>query len=171
MIWNSAIGLAVALTVIGGAGINAQQADTATSASPDQGPLWLISCSNQADPAQLLCESSQSLIVAQGSQRLATASFQRVAGQDRTQAVLTVPFGVSLAQGVTIAVDDATVGTLTYDSCDGQGCYATGDVDAEWLQRMRDGTAMSASVTDREGRQISLSFQLTGFTASEALMP
>ncbi|MBO9453894.1 invasion associated locus B family protein [Paracoccus sp. R12_1] len=180
MIWNTATTLAVALTLLTGTDATAQgeapQAQPAeqqapAAETPPDAPLWLISCSNQANPDQLLCEFSQSLIVSEGNQRLATASFTRVAGQDATEAVLTVPFGVSLSEGVSVSVDDNDVGTLQYDSCDGQGCYASGPVDDAWLQTMRAGDQLTASVRGRDGRDIALSFQLRGFSKADDMLP
>ena len=74
-------------------------------------PLWLISCSNQMQPEQLQCEFSQSIVVVQGNQRqrVATASFARVAGQPDTNAVFTLPYGVSLPNPVRILVNDKEV--------------------------------------------------------------
>lgn len=179
MIWNTATTLAVALALLTGTeaaaqgdATGAQPAEEAPAAEASPAPpLWLISCSNQANPDELLCEFSQSLIVSQGNQRLATASFTRVAGQDVTQAVLTVPFGVSLADGVAVSVDDNAVATLQYDSCDGQGCYASGAVDDAWLGAMRAGNQLTATVKGRDGRDIALTFQLTGFSKAENMLP
>ncbi|MCF3973212.1 invasion associated locus B family protein [Paracoccus salsus] len=169
MIWNTAMTVAVALALLTGSEAVAQE--DATTAAPPPPPLWLISCSNQANPDELLCEFSQSLIVSEGNQRLATASFARVAGQDATRSVMTVPFGVSLSQGVAMSVDEQSVATLAYDSCDGQGCYASGAVDEAWLQAMRAGEQLTATVKGRDGRDIALSFQLSGFSKAEAMLP
>lgn len=180
MIWNTATTLAVALTLLGGAEAVAQDeaaaaapatSETAAEAAPPAPPLWLMSCSNQANPDELLCEFSQSLIVSQGNQRLATASFNRVAGSAETGAVMTVPVGVALADGVTVAVDDAPVAKMGYDSCDGQGCYASGPVDDGWLSAMRAGNQLTATVKGRDGRDIALTFQLTGFSKAEGMLP
>lgn len=178
MIWNVATTLATALVLLTGGEVLAQQEAPAAAAPPAEAaqeqpapPLWLMSCSNQGNPDELLCEFSQSLIVAQGNQRLATASFSRVAGQAATEAVMTVPFGVALADGVAVKVDTREVARLAYDSCDGQGCYAMGPVDDAWLQAMRGGNQLTATVKGRDGADIDLTFQLTGFSKAEAMLP
>lgn len=176
MIWNVTTALAMAAALLTGAEAVAQDegaAQAAAEAAPAeaQGPLWLMSCSNQANPDELPCEFSQSLVVAQGNQRLATASFSRSAGKPATRATMTVPVGVALSEGVSVAVDDKPVATLPYDSCDGQGCYASAAVDEGWLAAMRAGKVLTATVRGRDGGDIALGFQLQGFSKAEAMLP
>lgn len=149
---------------------NAQEgAQTAAPAAP----LWLISCSNQMQPEQLQCEFSQSIVVVQGNQRqrVATASFNRIAGQPETNAVFTLPYGVSLPNPVKVLVNDKEIGTLTWQTCDTGGCYASGQVDKLWLQAMRTGNTMTAALKARDGSDLSFSFQLNGFTKTEGMLP
>ena len=136
-------------------------------------PLWLVSCSNRTQPEQLQCEFSQSIVVVQGnqSQRVATASFSRVAGHPETRALFTLPYGVGLPSPVRILVDDKEVGALAWQTCDTGGCYASADVDTSWLQAMRAGTTLVAGLKARDGGDLTFSFQLSGFTKTEALLP
>ena len=136
-------------------------------------PLWLVSCSNQMQPDQLQCEFSQSIVVVKGnqSQRVATASFSRVAGHPKTTALFTLPHGVSLANPVRILVNDKEVGALAWQTCDNGGCYAGASVDATWLQAMRAGNTLVAALKARDGGDLTFSFQLSGFTKTEALLP
>lgn len=177
MIRQIAMALALAATMPGGTVALAQ--DAAAPANEQQqdaapaGPLWLMSCSNQTQPEQLLCEFSQSIVLTRGnqSQRVATASFNRVAGQSETNAVFTLPYGVSLPDPVKILVDDEEVGSLTWQSCDTGGCYADAQVDGAWLQAMRDGQELIAALKDRDGRDLSFTFRLVGFTKTEGMLP
>lgn len=151
-----------------GDGSQAENQNAAPSA-----PLWLMSCSNQMQPEQLLCEFSQSIVMTQGnqSQRVATASFNRVAGQAETNAAFTLPYGVSLPDPVKIAVDGKEVGSLNWQSCDTGGCYAGARVDETWLQAMRAGQELTAALKGRDGRDLSFSFRLDGFTKAERMLP
>lgn len=163
--------VATALALLGG-GALAQ--DAAPAAAPqDEAPLWLISCSNQMNPDELLCEFSQSIILTQGGQsnRLAAAAFTRVAGQSATNALFSLPFEVSLADPVRVSVDGETAGTLAWQTCDGGGCHASGPVDEGWLQAMRIGRQMEAIVKARDGRDLSFDFQLKDFSRTEKLLP
>lgn len=185
MIRNTATTLALALTMLGSSSAAAQDetapdaaqppaesTEDPAAAAPDV-PMWLMSCSNQMQPQELLCEFSQSIVLTQGnqSQRVATASFTRVAGQAGTNADFTLPFGVSLPDGVSVLVDGNQVGTLDWQSCDAGGCYASGPVDDGWLQAMRAGEQMTAALKGRDGRDLNFSFQLTGFSKAEEMLP
>lgn len=165
-----------------GLGFNAYAQDQAASASPDQpaeqnaapaAPLWLTSCSNQVQTEELLCEVSQSIVLRQGNQtqRVATASINRVAGKSETNAFFTLPYGVSLPDAVKILIDDKQVGTLAWQSCDTGGCYASAKVDAAWLKAMRDGKTMTANLKSRDSRDLTFSFQLAGISKAESLLP
>lgn len=180
MIWNTATTLVLALTMLGGTGALAQDDTTAAEAQPEatspaapEPPLWLMSCSNQAQPDELLCEFSQSIVLTQGnqSQRVATASFTRAAGSDQTNAAFTLPFGVSLPDAVKVTVDDAEVGTLAWQSCDAGGCYAAGAVDQAWLDAMRAGETLNANLKARDGRDLNFAFQLKGFSKADDMLP
>lgn len=167
MITNTALTLALGLALLTGSRALAQD----EVAAPTDGPLWLVSCSSQANPDQLSCDVSQSLVVPQGNQRLATASFGRIAGQDQNRAYLTVPYGVALAEAVAVAVDDVAQASLPYDSCDAQGCHASGAVDEGWMAAMRQGERLTLTVRDLDGRDVALTFRLQGFARAQDLMP
>jgi invasion protein IalB len=136
-------------------------------------PLWLTTCSNQLQTELLLCEVSQSIVLRQGnqSQRVATASINRVAGKSETTAAFTLPYGVSLPEPVKVLIDDKQVGTLIWQSCDGGGCYADAKVDAAWLKALRGGKVMTAAFKARDGRHLSFAFQLAGISKAEAMLP
>lgn len=150
--------------------------DSAQQAEQPEGvaaPLWLTSCSNQLQSEQLLCEVSQSIVLRQGnqSQRVATASINRVAGKSETNAAFTLPYGVSLQEPVKVLIDDKQVGALTWQSCDAGGCYADAKVDAAWLKALRNGKTMTAAFKARDGRDLTFAFQLAGISKAEALLP
>jgi len=142
------------------------------TAAPAQ-PLWLTSCSNRMQPDQLLCEFSQSIMLTKGEQRqrIATASFNRVVGKPQIDAAFTLPYGVSLSHQVKILVNDKDVASLNWQSCDAGGCYAGAPVDKPWLQAMRNGKELSATLRSQDGRDIKFSFKLDGFSKAEAMLP
>ena len=146
-------------------------ATTEQAAPAPTAPLWLVTCSSQLDPGQLLCEFSQSIVTTQGNQRVATASFTRMAGSDETNAAFALPVGVLLPVGVSVSVDETKVGELIYQSCDAQGCYATASVDDVWLEAMRAGTTLVLDLQTREGQDVRLGFPLDQFSEAEAMLP
>jgi len=162
-----ALGAILAMTTI-------QPAAAQEAAEPAAPPMWLISCSNQASFDELLCEFSQSIILtnqAGQSQRVATASFTRVVGATGFDAVFSLPYEVSLQDDVTLSVDETMLGTLSWQSCDAGGCYARGPVANAWMQAMRAGHQLSAALKARDGRDITFTFALNGFSRAADMLP
>lgn len=160
-----------ALLVLAGVLTAVAQEEEAEPAGP---PMWLISCSNQFDFDELLCEFSQSIVLtnqAGQSQRVATAAFMRVAGTTQTEAVFSLPYEASLQDAVTISVDETVLGPLTWQSCDAAGCYARAPVEDAWLQAMRAGNQLTAAMKARDGRDITFTFSLNDFARAADLMP
>ncbi|MCR9088902.1 MAG: invasion associated locus B family protein [Rhodobacteraceae bacterium] len=188
MTWKTLTALVAALSMANAAPLLAQAATASDEAAPaesapadagaaDQAaaapsaPLWLVSCSSQIDPERLFCEFSQSIVTTEGNQRVATASFTRMAGETETNAAFVLPTGVLLPAGVSVSVDDANVGELIYQSCDAQGCYASGSVDDAWLEAMRSGTTLLLDLKTRDGQDVRLGFPLDQFSKAEAMLP
>jgi len=141
----------------------AQQADAA--------PPWLIGCSNQADATVLTCEMSQSIVLTEGNQRLATVAFVKQAGEAPVTGVFTLPVGVFLPAGLTILVDESELGKLDFNSCDGQGCYASAPAEFDWVQAMQSGTQLSLAIARGDGEILNFGFDLTGFSEIYEVMP
>lgn len=160
---------ACALLLAASASTSVEAQDEA--ASDDAAPLWLVSCTNQAEPATLTCEFSQSIVLTQGNQRVATASFVKDAGQPGMTGLFTVPVGVHLPVGLTVAVDGADMAQAGFLFCDAQGCYAEAEVDQEWLDQMRAGREMTLAVEGADRRPAAFTFQLEDLAAAEALLP
>ncbi|MEO1092312.1 MAG: invasion associated locus B family protein [Pseudomonadota bacterium] len=159
------------MTALAASPVAAQQDGQPEGSPAAQPPLWLISCSNQADPATLRCEFSQSIVLTQGNQRVATASFVKNAGQPDVDGIFTVPVGVHLPTGLSVSVDGTEVAKAAFLVCDGQGCHAEAEVDQAWLEAMRSGLELTLGVDRADRRSLSFTFQLEGFTATEALLP
>lgn len=181
MTWTTLTALAAAVLLSSAAPLLAQAEPTQTDPAPvDQqttppaaqsAPLWLVTCSSQLDPERLFCEFSQSIVTTEGNQRVATASFTRIAGAAETNAAFVLPTGVLLPAGVSVSVDDAKVGALIYQSCDAQGCYASAGVDDAWLDAMRTGATMVLDLKTRDGQDVQLGFPLQEFAKAEAMLP
>lgn len=136
-----------------------------------QAPLWLVSCNNQNDPARLMCEVAQSIVTSEGEQRLATAAFVKPAGDAELTAVFTLPVGLYLPAGLKLSVDGTELDALTFQSCDGQGCYATGTAGENWPQIMSEGTELNITIQSQDRQTIDFRFPLDGFAESIDVMP
>lgn len=136
-----------------------------------QTPLWLASCSNQADASVLTCELAQSIVLTEDNQRVATAAFLKSAGSAEVTAIFTLPLGLFLPAGVAVAVDDASLGTLEFRSCDAQGCYATAPAPEDWQAAMQSGTKMTLTIERPDQQAVTFTFPLQGFSTSFDLLP
>ena len=136
-----------------------------------QSPLWLVSCNNQNDPERLMCEVAQSIVVSEGNQRVATAAFVKSAGEEELTAVFTLPVGLYLPAGLKLAVDETALGDMTFQSCDAQGCYATGTADDTWMQALSDGSELKITIESQDRQPIDFTFPLADFGQSLGVMP
>ncbi len=142
---------------------------TATPAEP-RAP-WLLSCSNQMDVAVLQCETSQSIVTGPQNQRLATVSLLRSVGNDAASGVFTLPIGLNLPEGLTLAVDETELMNIPFQSCDAQGCYAITPLEAGQITAMKDGAELVLTVESQAKESIRISFELRGFSDSWSLVP
>jgi invasion protein IalB len=136
-----------------------------------QAPLWLVSCNNQNDPERLMCEVAQSIVLSEGNRRIATAAFVKPAGADEMTAVFTLPVGLYLPAGLQLSVDETELGELSFQSCDGQGCYATAPAAESWPQAMSEGTNLTVTIESQDRQTIDFTFPLEGFAQSLGVMP
>ncbi|MBW7920844.1 MAG: invasion associated locus B family protein [Rubellimicrobium sp.] len=167
---------ALALTLVMAAG-TAMAQEAPEAADPPQAPaapMWLVSCSNQMQPDTLVCEVSQSIVLtddAGRSQRIATAAFLRAAGSTETTAVFTFPYEIDLTRAPVLSVDGADLGSLAWQSCDAQGCYASGPVAEDWLDVLRSGEALVAHLRARNGQDYDFNFQLQDLAPAMTVLP
>ena len=141
------------------------------AAQDSTAPLWSVNCSNLASGTELICEMTQSIVLSENNQRLASAVFVKTAGQSGTEAVLTLPFGLKFSDGLVAKVDDAEVAKLEFLTCEAQGCFARSSVSADWMSAMRAGAQLRIEAQNAQGEPITFGFDLTGFSQASDLMP
>ena len=113
---------------------------------------------------------SQSIVLAEGNQRLATVGFVKVRGRDQIVGRFTLPVGLFLPAGLAISVDGAALGSVGFDSCDAQGCYASIDVSDDWISAMQTGMTLTLDIQRLDQEVLSLGFDLAGFGDVIAVM-
>lgn len=137
----------------------------------DAPPPWLAACSNQAAATQLMCEVSQSIVLTEGNQRLASVAFRKAAGDETVGYLFTLPVGLLLPAGLGLSVDDNAIAALSFQSCDAQGCYASGEAPGAWIEAMSNGTQMALTIQRTDTEEVTLGFDLNGFGAVFGLLP
>ncbi|WP_377194542.1 invasion associated locus B family protein [Ruegeria meonggei] len=141
------------------------------AAQENETPPWSITCGNLVKGTELICEMTQSIVLSESNQRLASIAFVKAAGQDETEVVLTLPFGLLFSDGLTAKVDSVDVAKLEFLTCEAQGCFARSPVSSDWVGSMRAGKQLTIEAKNRNGEPVSLGFDLTGFSQVSDLLP
>ncbi|AIN83662.1 hypothetical protein IY71_01790 [Brucella suis] len=89
---------------------------------------WTVSCQSQKDTTACVMRQEQSS--AQTGQRVLTAELRNVAG-GKVDGVLLMPFGLDLAKGASLKIDDTAGPNLTFSTCLPQGCLAPVSFDCQ----------------------------------------
>lgn len=124
---------------------------------------WLVSCATR-DSAKR-CALSQNQVQQNGQRVLAIELNSPVA--DVVEAILVLPFGLALEQGVTLSIDDQPLPlALRFRTCLPAGCIAPVSFDLSTLKALKAGAVLGvATVADGNQPQL-FSISLKGFAAA-----
>ena len=127
---------------------------------------WVVAC--QAQNERTLCVMRQVQSNTQTGQHVLTVEFSGGGDGGRLGGVLLMPFGLSLAAGVTAGIDDAAPGPmLAFSTCLPQGCLAPVAFAAEQVAKLRAGTALNVTAQSLSPAQpVTLKVSLKGFSAA-----
>lgn len=123
---------------------------------------WDLSC--QATPKPVCAVSHQQ--TQQNGQRILAIELGK--GQDGGVAGnLVLPFGLQLAAGATIQVDDGAAGKpLPFSTCLPAGCLVPLTFDAKAAAPLRTGTTLKVTVKSLDQKDVALSVSLKGLAAA-----
>lgn len=126
---------------------------------------WIVAC--QAQEERTLCVLRQVQNNTQTGQHVLTVEFSG-GGDGRLGGVLLMPFGLSLADGVTARIDDAAAGpALTFSTCLPQGCLAPVAFEADQVEKLKGGTTLNLTAKSLSPAQpVTLKVSLKGFSAA-----
>lgn len=130
---------------------------------------WTLTCAKpQAEEAALECAMEQTVNDSQSGAVVLRMVIR--SGQTTPDPVATLigPFGVDLAQGLSVSVDGGTPETLAFRTCLSGGCIATLPLDAARLEAFRAGQTLTTVIrpVDDPSVTMSLPISLAGFTAA-----
>lgn len=107
------------------------------------------------------CGMSQQQVNAQGKRVLA---IQLQPGSDGATGSLILPFGLDLAKGIELAVDDAVViEAVPFKTCLPEGCVSELVLGFETIGVLRGGGELRLGTYSRDGKKIDFSISLNGF--------
>jgi len=121
------------------------------------------SASSAGAPMRICAVSQQQ--VTQNRQTVLTVEIRP--DGDGLTGVMILPFGLALAKGVLLKVDDAGPGDLiAFSTCLPAGCLVPLQLDADMVAALRKGNTLSLLVSDRGGQPLELAISLVGFAAA-----
>lgn len=162
---NASIG-AVLVAMVSVATISAAQDQT--EAEAPQGPVWIASCNNQANPDVLTCSMSQTLNVASSGQRLLAVTVQPDA--EVPNVLLSLPHGLNFANGVGVRTDEGEEERFAFTTADATGTYARVPLTDDFLSALRAANTLRLNVVGVGGREVNFEVSLAGFSKTYDLL-
>ena len=162
--WRSALSGAAILLWTASSGM----AQEATQEVENEGPVWLATCNNQADPETLMCSMTQRLTVASSGQQLLAVTVQP--GGEAPSILLSLPHGLSFSSGVGFATDSGTEERFEFTTADATGTYARVPLTADRLSTLRAANTLRINVVGVAGRDVNFEVSLAGFSKTYDLL-
>jgi invasion protein IalB len=125
---------------------------------------WQVRCISTGEGAR--CAMAQMQLDPKTRKRILTIELRSDEG--RTAGALIMPFGLALASGVTLKVDDNGGGKpLAFSTCLPTGCVVPLDLDAGMTKNLASGEVLTIVVTAADTQQpLSFAVSLKGFPAA-----
>ncbi|WP_274426071.1 invasion associated locus B family protein [Chelativorans sp. YIM 93263] len=125
---------------------------------------WVVSCA--APEGETVCVMRQSQNNQETGQHILTAEL-RTGTDGAVEGTLLMPFGLALAQGIALAIDETEGPTFPFLTCLPQGCVAPVNFDHSSLENLKTGDALKITVHAVNAEQrIAFTVSLNGFTAA-----
>lgn len=129
---------------------------------------WGVKCQPQADGKKLACVLSQTIVVAKTGKVFANVSIRKTSANSPTMpymAVVRLPHGLALASGFQYQIDDQKPGQLMLYTTSEQGVFARLGLTPKRVSSLQKGNQLKIAFSARNGRKITFSMSLIGFTA------
>ncbi|MFQ0815915.1 invasion protein [Brucella anthropi] len=122
---------------------------------------WTIACQAQKETTN--CTMSQAQNSSQTGQRVLTVELRNMAG-GKTEGVLLMPFGLDLAKGASLKIDQSEAPALRYSTCLPQGCLAPLSFDAKEVAKLKTAGNLNITATALSPSQpVAFKVSLKGF--------
>lgn len=158
------IGLAVAFTTFSTLSAFAAPLPGGASTLQETYEDWTVSCQSQKETS--VCAIRQDQNSSQTGQRVLTAELRNIAG-GKVEGVLLMPFGLDLAKGATLKIDEAAGPNLVFSTCLPQGCLAPISFDAKQAAALKAGSNLNVTATALSPSQpVAFKVSLKGFGAA-----
>ena len=113
-----------------------------------------------------LCQISQTLLDKETDQPMMKIAVGYVPDKEQPVAVITLPLGIFLPPGIELQIDGkGKVGRLPINTCLPSGCQAGVQLDEDFVARMKQGSQMTVTFGNPQGKGVAAPVSLKGFTA------
>lgn len=149
----------------------AQEAPEGPSSVQETYRDWVVNCvvpaATEASSApSRICEMRQELRQAEGNQLVLAVALQPLDDSNGASITVITPLGLLLSQPITINLADNPLADMAYQTCLPQGCIAAGELAAEAIGQMAEGTEAVVGMTGAGGQMLSVTVSLAGFSAA-----
>jgi len=123
---------------------------------------WVVACQAQANNVTS-CVMRQVQSNSQTNQNVLTVELRNSAG-GKVEGALLMPFGLALAKGVVLKIDEAAAGGLAFSTCLPQGCLVPLSFDGAQVAKLKTGAVLNISATGQaQAQPVELKVSLKGF--------
>ena len=129
-------------------------------------PDWSVACVSAGRSIPADCTVEQKLIAKQSGLVLSVLTVAVPGATRKPMLMVLLPNGLSLPDGVTMAIDKAQAQIMTFQSCDARGCLASLPLTLQILGQMEGGKTLSIRVKAANGTPIIFDYVLRDFAAS-----
>ncbi|MER8491813.1 invasion associated locus B family protein [Mesorhizobium australicum] len=149
------------------AATDAPQLQGGASALSETHGDWTVNC--QISSTNKVCSLSHQQFNKRSNQRLLAIELSNKTGEDAT-GTLALPFGLALAKGVALTVDDQKLdGSPPFSTCQVIGCLGPVAFDANVTPLLKNGTTLKIDAFAADtGQVVSFSIPLNGFSGALA---
>lgn len=124
---------------------------------------WLIRCGPSGSETERDCFLFQNLVLKEGGQRVLQVAVGFVDNAPEPIALLSLPLGISIPPGASISIDQQDDLDLQIERCEANGCRAGLKLNAELIQKFKDGAGLAVTFHDGKRRPIEVPLSLEGF--------
>lgn len=142
-----------------------EKSKTAKPAKKKSNP-WSVQCGKDKKTGKDFCRMQQVLRYSKTGQRLISVIIQPQTIEPKLAILISLPHGLYLPAGTAFKIDEGEENRLVIETCDVQGCYASGGVDVKLVEAMKKGDKILIGFQASNKKPITIPISLTGFTAA-----
>lgn len=135
----------------------AQQGAPASVVVPGINTPWTKVCGTEQSVNKQICMTSQDF-TAETGQPLASAAIRELQDDPTKKFIVSVPIGMLVQPGTRVVIDQQPPIALKYEICFPNGCFASMDVNADFVAKLKKAQMITIQALQMGGR--TLNFQI-----------